>query len=117
MGENEMKCTNKDCPCGLYDIKISGNCNWYSKSGLHNFDNCKSYKPEEKKKRTITVSELIERGARFVHTTDAILPIGFCLLLNRIYFNESWSYISTLKSDGYKWSTDAIHLQSFEVEE
>lgn len=111
-----MKCINKECPCGLYNERVAENCEYYMI-----LSDCPSYKPEEKKKRELTVRELLKKGARFIHTESCIVPVPivFAPGINSITWGacSSLSTISECIQLGHKWSTDAIHVQSFEVEE
>lgn len=112
-----MRCVNKECPCGLYDYRDSDHCrHLWPKDDLAQ---CPSYKPEEKKKRELIVTELLQKGARFIHQDGWVSPINFNVIENMLTWGAC-SAVCTIKmccEKGLKWSTDGLNKQSFEVEE
>ena len=114
---NKMKCINKECPCGGYAEDCSGNCSFYPVCELHK---CSSYISAEMQKTVLTCKELLEQGARYIHTkTNYIYPISFDVANNRIIwgFCDQWYSIEQCKENDFKWSTDGLTLNSFDVEE
>ena len=113
-----MECINKKCPCGGYAEDCSGNCSFYSSYELHK---CPSYKSEEMQKNILTCKELLEQGARYIHTNkinqNYIYVISFDLIENKITWGccDQWHSIEQCVETNYKWSTDGLTLNSFEV--
>lgn len=95
-----------------YELMCFSNPGW----DWSNFD----YRIEKKiKKRPMSIKELLEKGARYIHDeNETIFPLVFNMKENKISWGaEKWHDIDVIGSKNYRWSTNGLNLKSFEVEE